>query len=58
MRDATAHRNGAVYEVFDPTDGYTARILIQFADDDYTGTTQLNGAAAGAAMAHADYGWL
>ena len=58
VRDATAHLNGAVYEVFDPTDGYTARILIQFADDDYTGTTQLLGAAAGGTVAGADFGWL
>lgn len=58
VRDATQHRNGAVYEVYDPNDGYTARILIQFADDDYTGTRQLLGAAAGDSVAQADYGWL
>lgn len=58
VRDATAHLNGAVYEVYDPNDGYAAQILIQFADDDYTGTTQLLGAAAGGIVQGADFGWL
>lgn len=58
VREATAHLNGAVYEVFDPTDGYTARILIQFSDDNYTGTDQLLGGANGTVVPAADFGWL
>lgn len=58
VRDATAHLNGAVYEVFDPTDGYTARILVQFADANYTGTTDLLGGANGTSIPAADFGWL
>ena len=57
VREATAHLNGAIYEVFDPTDGYTARVLIQFADDNYTGTLDLIGAAKGASVPHSDFGW-
>ena len=58
VRDATAHLNGAIYEVFDPTDGYTARVLIQFADQNYTGTTNLLGGAQGTVVAQSDFGWL
>ncbi len=58
VRDATAHLNGAIYEVFDPTDGYTARVLIQFADANYTGTTDLVGAANGGFVQNSDFGWV
>lgn len=58
VRDTTAHTNGAIFEVFDPTDGYTARILIQFADDNYTADRELLGAANGGFVANADFGWV
>lgn len=57
VRDYNFSANSAIYQVFDPTDGYSAQILIQFADADYTGTTFLRGAAAGSSIAGADFGF-
>ena len=57
-RAATDHKNGAMYEIHDTTDGSTVEILIQFADDNYTGTTHLLGAANGSHVNNADFGWL
>jgi Ca2+-binding RTX toxin-like protein len=57
-RDATQHTNGAVYTLWDSADNSTVEILIQFADNSYTGTKQLLGAAKGVSVNNADYGWL
>ena len=57
-RAATEHRNGAIYEVYDTTDGSIVEILIEFADNNYTGTMQLLGAAHGSSVNNADFGWL
>ena len=54
-----AHLNGAIYRVFNPTDGDTARILVQFAHANYTGTRGLLGGTAGGGFVPAgDFGWL
>ena len=45
--------------MFDPTDGYAARILVQFAHANYTGTTdRLGGTAGGSFVPAADFGRL
>ena len=40
-RLADSHRNGALYKVTDAGDGSVTQLLLQFADGNYTGTTQL-----------------
>jgi Ca2+-binding RTX toxin-like protein len=58
LANLTSGKNAAIYNLFDTADSSTVKIMIQFADANYTGTTQLVGAAKGSFVAAADFGWL
>lgn len=54
----TGGTNAAIYKLWDAADNTTVEIMIQFADNGFTGTKQLVGAANGSSVAAADFGWL